>query len=106
MEIGEDGKTHWALETQAKGNQFIVSMGVICGDVTRNGEQGDPMFKSVNDVPELRFDVLDRLAYEIMFLSGIVPEREAKKNPKNPMSQSTSVPASTEETPTSATPLL
>jgi hypothetical protein len=106
MEVGEDGKAHWSLAKQARGNQFIISMGVICGDVNRNGEQGDAMFKSVNDVPELRFDVLDSLAYEIMFLSGIVPARvgEATKNSKNLTSPTTSDPASTEETPISATP--
>jgi hypothetical protein len=89
LELGEDGKPHFAQAKQVDFNKFIVSMGLINGDEVRNGEQGDLMFPDGN-VPDLRFDVLDTISHEILILSGLVPG-EAKNTTPNDYTSKTQI---------------
>ena len=86
IKIGEDKKTHMDAKETVEFNRFIVSMGLLNGDVTKDGEEGTLMFPSPDDIPDaINFDVLDSLANAILDISHmLVKPVEAKKNLKNP----------------------
>jgi hypothetical protein len=85
LEVDKDGKAQFGQEKQVYFNKFIISMGVI-------GENGQPMFRDLQDVPDLRFDVSEKITEEILILSSLRerPEVPAKApnlttNPPFPM---------------------
>jgi hypothetical protein len=72
LEIDDKGKPQFGQAKQVGFNKFIVSMGVI-------GDSG-LMFHDIADMPEIRFDVAEKLTEEILELSGLrkKPEVPAK----------------------------
>lgn len=82
LEIGDDGKPHFPQVKQVEFNKFVIAIGVINGDSTKNDEQGDLMFPD-GDVPDMRMDVAENITKEILILSGILPTPEAKKTLPN-----------------------
>jgi hypothetical protein len=75
LEVGPDGLPHFSPAKQVEFNKFIICMGLIDAD-------GNPMFAPGDEMPDLRFDVLEALTRAILTLSGLVPG-EAKDTPKN-----------------------
>ena len=84
LEIDPDsGKPKFNQAKQVEFNKFVISMGLITGDSTKDNEQGDLMYPD-GSVPEIRMDVADRISKAILYLSGILPDPEAKKTDTNP----------------------
>ena len=83
LEIDDKGKPQFGQEKQVNFDKFIISMGVL-------GDSG-PMFHTIEDVPDLRFDVAEKLTEEILIISGLrkrpeVPAKapNASETPKPP----------------------
>jgi hypothetical protein len=76
LEMDANGKPQFSTEKQVNFNKFIVSMGVI-------GDSG-LMFRDLQDVPDLRFDVLETITREILTISNIIPTEVPAKAPNAP----------------------
>ena len=97
LEIGEDGKPHFPQSKQVEFNKFVIEMGVINGDSTKNGEQGDLMFPD-GDVPDMRMDIAEKITHEILVLSGILKEAEAKNTTPNDTTKASRISAMPSQT--------
>ena len=97
LEIGEDGKPHFPQAKQVEFNKFVIGMGVINGDSTKNDEQGDPMFPD-GDVPDMRMDIAEKITHEILVLSGILKDAEAKNTTPNDTTKASRISAMPSQT--------
>jgi hypothetical protein len=84
LEVDKNGIAQFGQEKQVNFDKFMVAMGVIT-------EDGQPMFRDVSDVPDLRFDVLEKVTEEILIISDLrkrpeVPAKapNASETPKPP----------------------
>src|ERR1035437_10127046 len=76
LELDDKGKPQFGTEKQVNFDKFIISMGV-------EGDNGQPMFRDILDVPDLRFDVMETLTEEIMVLSGLRKKGEVPAKAPN-----------------------
>lgn len=66
LEIKDDGMPGFKPDKAVNLSKLIISLGVI-------NEDGTPMWKSIDDVPELRDDANEAIGKAILRLSGIIP---------------------------------